>query len=77
MGSNDVPSQDRARTDGSNRYRYDAIMKASRRFDCNKTRAIVLACDIAGELVDNVEQALQHEDIPHSVAEELAETIST
>lgn len=77
MGSNDVPSQVRVRTDGSNRYRYDAIMKASKRFDCNKTRAIVLACDVAGDLVDNIEEALQHEDLPPRLAAELAETIST
>ena len=46
------------RTDGSNRHRYDDTMKASERFDCNKTRVIVLACDVAGNLVDNLEEAL-------------------
>lgn len=77
MSQNDVPKQVRVRTDDGNEYRYDAIMKAADRFECNKTRAIVLSCDAVGSLLENVEEALQHPDLPPSVAAELAETIST
>lgn len=77
MASSDVPKQVRVRTDEGNEHRYDAIMAASERFDCNKTRAIVLACDLAGNLLDNVEEALSHPDLPPAVAAELAETLST
>lgn len=77
MASNDVPNQVRVRTDGANSYRYDAIMKASRRFDCNKTRAYRTRVRDGGDLVDNTETALEHEDLPPAVARELAEMIST
>lgn len=77
MGQKEVPKQVRVRTDEGNEYRYDAIMQAAERFDCNKTRAIVLSCDAAGQLVDNVQEALNHEDLPPSLAKDLAETIST
>lgn len=77
MAHNEVPKQVRVRTDEGDEHRYDAIMGAADRFDCNKTRAIVLSCDAAGTLSENVEEVLQHPDLLPSLAAELAENIST
>lgn len=59
-------------------HRYDTIEAAKGTFDVgNNKDAILLSCDAAGQLVENIEEALQHEDLPPSLALELAETIST
>jgi hypothetical protein len=67
----------RIRTDGDNAHRKDTIEAAADRLDCNKTHAVLVSCDVVGELLDNVEDALEHEDLPPRVRQELAETIST
>lgn len=75
----DIPKSVRIRTDpdDGNAHRYTSIMAAARYWDCNRTRAVALSCDAVGNLVDNVEEALQHPDLPPSVAREIAETVST
>ena len=55
----------------------DTIESAAERLDCNKTKAVLLFCEVVGDVLDGVEDALEHPDLPPSVAEELAETIST
>jgi hypothetical protein len=67
----------RIRTDGDKAHRMDTIESAAERLDCNKTRAVLLSCEVVGDVLDGVEDALEHPDLPPSVAEELAETIST
>lgn len=67
----------RIRTDGEYAHREDTIEAAANRLDCNKTRAVLVSCDVVGRLLDNVEGALEHEDLPPRVRDELAETIST
>jgi hypothetical protein len=67
----------RIRTDGDYEHRKDTIEAAANRLDCNKTRAVLISCDVVGRLLDNVEDALEHEDLPPRVRDELAETIST
>lgn len=67
----------RIRTDGDKAHRKATIETAAERLGCNKTRAVLLSCDVVGELLDNVEDALEHEDLPPRVRQELAETIST
>lgn len=67
----------RIRTDGDKAHRKATIEAAADRLDCNKTRAVLLSCDVVGELLDNVEDALEHEDLPPRVRQELANTIST
>jgi len=67
----------RIRTDGDYEHRKDTIEAAANRLDCNKTRAVLVSCDVVGRLLDNVEDALEHEDLPPRVRDELAETIST
>ncbi|MXR20318.1 DUF7692 domain-containing protein [Halobacterium bonnevillei] len=67
----------RIRTDGDKAHRKATIEEAADRLDCNKTRAVLLSCDVVGRLLSNVEDALEHENLPPRVREELAETIST
>ena len=75
----DVPKSVRVRTDpeDGNAYRYDAIQGAADYWDCNKSDAIARSCDAVGNLVDNLEEALQHEDLPPRVAQEIADEVST
>jgi hypothetical protein len=75
----DVPKSVRVRTDPDEglAHRYDAIQSAADYWDCNKSDAVAYSCDAVGNLVDNVEEALQHEDLPPRVARDLAEAIST
>lgn len=79
MSQKDVPKQVRIRTDPDKQlaYRYDAIQSAADRLECNRTKAVVVSCDAVGNLLDGVEEALSHEDLPPALARELAETIST
>jgi hypothetical protein len=67
----------RIRTDGDYAHREDTIEAAAERLDCNKTRAVLVSCEVVGRLLDNVEDALEHEGLPPGVRDELAETIST
>ena len=75
-----VPKRVSVRTDPEKGlgHRYDTIEAAKQTFDVgNNKDAILLSCDAAGDLVENIEEALQHPDLPPSLALELAETIST
>ena len=67
----------RIRTDGDKAHRADTIEAAADRLGVNKTRAVLISCDVVGDVLDGVEDALEHPDLPPSVARELAETIST
>jgi hypothetical protein len=67
----------RIRTDGDKAHRKATIEAAAERLDCNKTRAVLLSCDVVGQLLDNVEDALENEELPPRVRHELADTIST
>ena len=75
----DVPKSVRVRTDPEDNlaHRYDAIQSAADYWGCNKSDAIVKSCDAVGQLVENIEEALQHEDLPPRVALEIAEEVST
>ena len=67
----------RIRTDGDKAHRADTIDAAADRLGMNKTRAVLISCDVVGDVLDGVEEALEHPDLPPRVREELAETIST
>jgi len=67
----------RIRTDGEYAHRKDTIEAAAERLDCNKTHAVLVSCEVVGELLDNVEDALEHPDLPPRVRAEMAETISS
>jgi hypothetical protein len=80
MSDDDVPNRVSVRTDPEKdlAHRYDTIEAAKETWGVgNNKDAILYSCDAAGQLVENIEEALQHEDLPPSLAEELAETIST
>jgi len=67
----------RIRTDGEYAHREDTIEAAANRLDCNKTRAVLVSCEVVGDVLDGVEDALEHPDLPPRVRDELADAIST
>jgi len=67
----------RIRTDGEYSHREETIEAAAERFDCNKTKTVLIACEVAGDVLDGVEEALDHPVLLLSLRDELAETIST
>lgn len=67
----------RIRTDGEYQHRIDTIEAAAERLDCNKTKAVLIAREAVGPLLDNVEDALEHENLPPRIRNEMAEMIST
>lgn len=67
----------RIRTDGEYAHRMDTIEAAAERLGVNKTRAVLIACDSVGQLLDDVEDALEHPDLPPSVRQDLAAQLST
>jgi len=79
MNRDDIPTVVQVRTDPEDglAYRFDGIQAAADYWDCNRSDAIAKSCDAVGNLVDNAEEALQHPDLPPSVAEEIAEMVST
>lgn len=79
MNRDDVPKSVRVRTDPEDglAHRYDAIQSAADYWGCNNSDAIAKSCDAVGELVDNLEDALENEDLPPRVAREIADEVST
>jgi len=73
--SDDVPSQVSVNT-GDYPHRFDAIKAAARELETNKTDAIVASCELVGDLIPALEEALTHEDLPPRVAREIVEEIS-
>ena len=67
----------RIRTDGDKAYRRDAIERASRFYDCNKTTAVVSACEDVPQLVRAAEAVLERDDLTMQQKQEIAETLST
>lgn len=67
----------RIRTDGEYAHRMDTIEAAADRLDCNKTRAVLVSCEVVGEVLYGVEDALEHPHLSPKLREELAETIQT
>lgn len=69
----------RIRMDGKFAHRKDTIEGAAKTFDCNKTDAVLKACEFAIRMIDgmgqpsNLERALDHPDM----TPELAEVLST
>jgi len=67
----------RIRTDGDKEHRQDTIEAAADTLDCNKTQAILVSCDVVGNVLDGVEEALKHPELSPRLRQELAETVST
>ncbi|WP_276253587.1 DUF7692 domain-containing protein [Halomontanus rarus] len=67
----------RIRTDGDYAYRRDAIERAADFYDCNKTKAVVSACDDIPLLVSAARRVLERDDLTDEQRQEIAETLST
>jgi len=67
----------RIRADGDYAYRRDAIERAADFYDCNKTKAVVSACDDVPKFVQAARQVLERDDLSLKQRREIAETLST
>jgi len=67
----------RIRTDGDYAYRRDAIERAADFYDCNKTKAVVSACDDVPMFVQAARRVLERDDLTVKQRREIAETLST
>ncbi|QLG51088.1 DUF7692 domain-containing protein [Natrinema halophilum] len=67
----------RIRTDGDYAYRRDAIERAVDFYDCNKTKAIVSACDDISKFVQAASSVLERNDHTLKQRQGIAETHST
>ncbi|ELY88659.1 hypothetical protein C483_15012 [Natrialba hulunbeirensis JCM 10989] len=67
----------RIRTDGDYAYRRTAIERAADFYDCNKTKAVVSACDDVPHFVRAARQVLARDDLTLEQRREIAETLST
>ncbi|ELZ06909.1 DUF7692 domain-containing protein [Natrialba aegyptia] len=67
----------RIRTDGDYAYRRDAIERAADFYDCNKTKAVVSACDDTPHFAQAARQVLARDDLTLEQRREIAETLST
>lgn len=73
----DTPSQVRIRTGDGNEHRYEAIEQAADFYECNKTMAVVAACEDVPDLVAAARTVLTREDLTTEQRREIAETLST
>lgn len=73
----DTPSQVRIRTGDGNEHRYEAIERAADFYDCNKTEAIVAACEDVPGLVAAAHSVLTREDLTFKQRCEISDTSST
>ncbi|WP_247002305.1 DUF7692 domain-containing protein [Halosolutus gelatinilyticus] len=77
MARNETPGSVRVRTDDGNEWRYDAIEKAARFYDCNRSNAIAFACNDVDTLVTAARRVLERDDLTLKQRREIAETLST
>lgn len=73
----DIPSQVRIRTGDGNEHRYEAIEQAADFYDCNKTKAVVAACEDVPDLVASARMVLARDDLTAEQRREIADTFST
>ncbi|PGF15774.1 hypothetical protein CP556_06360 [Natrinema sp. CBA1119] len=67
----------RIRTDGDYAYRRDAIERAADFYVCNKTKAVVSACDDVPKFVQASRKVLERDDLALEQRREIPETLST
>jgi hypothetical protein len=67
----------RIRTDGDYAHREDVIERAADYYDCNKTKAVVAACEDVPQLVAAARDVLDRDDLTRQQRREMAETLST
>lgn len=66
----------RINTEGKYAFRREVIEKAAEYYDCNRTDAIVNACDDVPELVDAVTDILRRQDLTLEQKREIAERLN-
>lgn len=67
----------RIRTDGDKEHRLETIEEAADELECNKTRAVVTACDLVGTALPALEAALADADIRPSEKRKLVEALDS
>ncbi|WP_323172871.1 hypothetical protein [Natrialba sp. PRR66] len=67
----------RIRTDGDYAYRRTAIERAEDFYDCNRTKAVVSACDDVPHFVRAARQVLARDDLMLEQRQKMAETLPT
>ncbi|SDK70453.1 DUF7692 domain-containing protein [Natronorubrum texcoconense] len=77
MSHNETPGSVRIRTDDDNEWRFDAIQKAARFYDCNRSNAVAFACEDVDQLVAAATRILERDDLTREQRREIAETLST
>ena len=77
MSHSETPGSVRIRTDDGNEWRFDAIQKASRFYDCNRSNAVAFACEDVDQLVAAATRVLERDDLTREQRREIAETLST
>ena len=77
MAHNETPGSVRIRTGQGNEWRYDAIEKAARFYDCNRSNAVAFACEDVDRLVRAAQVVLERDDLTREQRREIAETLST
>jgi hypothetical protein len=73
----DTPSQVRIRTGNGNEHRYKAIERASDFYGCNKTKAVVSACEDVPEMVKAARDVIRRDDLTQKQRREISDTLST
>ena len=77
MTRNETPGSVRIRTGQGNEWRYDAVEKAARFYDCNRPNAVAFACEDVDRLVRAARAVLERDDLTRAQRKEIAETLST
>ena len=77
MSHNKTPGSVRIRTDDGNEWRFDAIQKAARFYDCTRSNAVAFACEDIDSLVTAAQRVLERDDLTREQRQEIAETLST
>ncbi|WP_265109610.1 DUF7692 domain-containing protein [Halosolutus halophilus] len=77
MAYTETPGSVRIRTDDGNEWRFDAIQKAAKFYDCNRSNAIAFACNDVDGLVSAARRVLERDDLTLEQRREIAETLST
>ncbi|SDJ65239.1 DUF7692 domain-containing protein [Natronorubrum texcoconense] len=77
MSHSETPGSVRIRTDDGNEWRFDAIQKAARFYDCNRSNAVAFACNDVDQLVAAATRVLERDDLTREQRREITETLST
>jgi hypothetical protein len=73
----DIPGSVRIRCGTNNAYRFDAIQRASRFYDCNRSDAVAYACEDVPGFVDAAQRVLERDDLTEEQREAIAEEFNS